>query len=433
MGLLRPVVLLPLGFFAHLDPIAAEAVLAHELAHLRRLDGLVNGLQCLIEVLFFFHPAVWWLSSRIRAEREHCCDDVAVRACGDALFYAETLSRLDELRAPSASLALQARGGNLMERLRRLLVSDPPQLRFSTPSLGFIVALVLVGSIPAQAGKLKKQPDLTEETLHEAGPLRNSIPKASSLDPHQPAWPDPIQKIPVLPVAEYRALELPAAPGPLVDSVPTPNPQPNSQAGQLKEISSKVGAQDRSPSSMGTQPTNGMKLSVPDDKPREKSTARDLKLGSEVCVPDHPVMWKSMGDKTQWLNRPLIPIPPLVKLPKQVRLDASSLAVELNGTAQSISTQSGKVVVICFVLRNCWASLRAMDFIEHLKTVQKRDDMVFLFLNKVPTGGEAVFGPIKAFPMFYILDRKGRIAASFSGYKPELLTSLLDEQYLEAE
>lgn len=180
MGLLRPVVLLPLGFFANLDPLAAEAVLAHELAHIKRLDGLVNGLQCVIEVLFFFHPAVWWISRRIRTEREHCCDDAAVLACGDAVFYAETLSRLDELRDRPLSLALQARGGNLMERLRRLLLADPPQLRFATPSLLLTAALALASSLPAQAEKLETALTRIEELVSPqpaAPPMPAEVPR----------------------------------------------------------------------------------------------------------------------------------------------------------------------------------------------------------------------------------------------------------------
>lgn len=143
MGLFKPVVLVPLGFFTHLDPLAAEAVLAHELAHIRRLDALVNGLQCLIETLLFFHPAVWWISRQVRTERECCCDDEAVLACGDALLYVETLSRLDVLRGRPLSLAQGARGGNLMERITRLLALDPSPLRLSLPSLTLLGSLAL--------------------------------------------------------------------------------------------------------------------------------------------------------------------------------------------------------------------------------------------------------------------------------------------------
>ena len=107
----------------------------------------------MIEVLFFFHPAVWWISRRVRTEREHCCDDAAVLACGDAVFYAETLSRLDEFRDRSSALALRAGGGNLMERLRRLLLSDLPRLGFTTPGLALVALVALAAARPAQAEK----------------------------------------------------------------------------------------------------------------------------------------------------------------------------------------------------------------------------------------------------------------------------------------
>ena len=75
-----------------LAPQQLEAVLAHELAHIRRHDYLVNVLQMMAETLFFYHPAIWWASRRIRVERELCCDDVAVQACGDVVCYAHALT-----------------------------------------------------------------------------------------------------------------------------------------------------------------------------------------------------------------------------------------------------------------------------------------------------------------------------------------------------
>ncbi|WP_243324226.1 M56 family metallopeptidase [Geothrix sp. SG200] len=211
LGLLRPVVLLPLGFFANLDPLAAEAVLAHELAHIRRLDGLVNGLQCAIEILLFFHPAVWWISRRIRTEREHCCDDAAVQACGDAVFYAETLSLLDEYRGWTPSPALQAKGGDLMERLRRLLLSDPPKVRFTMPGLGFAAVLALVASLPAPAGK-------PQTRLPAAGfpaPLLESAAEA-------PQMPVIARRIQALPDRPPQVFEFPSAPGPIAALPPGP-------------------------------------------------------------------------------------------------------------------------------------------------------------------------------------------------------------------
>jgi beta-lactamase regulating signal transducer with metallopeptidase domain len=94
IGWVKPVVLLPASALSGLSPQQLEAILAHELAHIRRHDYLVNLLQTLVETLLFYHPAVWWLSRRIRAEREHCCDDLAVSLCGDPIAYASALADL---------------------------------------------------------------------------------------------------------------------------------------------------------------------------------------------------------------------------------------------------------------------------------------------------------------------------------------------------
>jgi beta-lactamase regulating signal transducer with metallopeptidase domain len=91
-GLFRPVILLSTATVLGISPQQLEAVLAHELAHIRRHDYLVNVLQMLAETLFFYHPAIWWASRRIRVERELCCDDVAVQACGDVVCYAQALT-----------------------------------------------------------------------------------------------------------------------------------------------------------------------------------------------------------------------------------------------------------------------------------------------------------------------------------------------------
>src|SRR4029453_10883114 len=89
--------------------------------HIRRHDFLVNLLQTFAETLLFYHPAVWWLSGRIRSEREHCCDEVALSVCGDAVSYAEALVELASVRVGHTRLAVAATGGTLTERVRRLL------------------------------------------------------------------------------------------------------------------------------------------------------------------------------------------------------------------------------------------------------------------------------------------------------------------------
>jgi GWxTD domain-containing protein len=121
LGHFRPLVLLPVGLLAGLSPAQIEAVLLHELAHIRRHDYLVNVLQRLAEGLLFYHPATWWISRVMRAERENCCDDVVVSIKGDAHEYASALAALEQNRLSNSEPAVAATGGNLMKRIRRLL------------------------------------------------------------------------------------------------------------------------------------------------------------------------------------------------------------------------------------------------------------------------------------------------------------------------
>ena len=128
--LLRPVIWLPLSLLVQLPREQVEALLAHELAHIARMDWLWNGLQCVLESLLFFHPAAWWLGRRIRQEREHACDDRAVAVCGDAIALAEALEQLERHRHLTPRLVLAAQGGSLMKRITRLLAAPPARARW---------------------------------------------------------------------------------------------------------------------------------------------------------------------------------------------------------------------------------------------------------------------------------------------------------------
>ncbi len=120
-GFFRPVILLSSATMLGISPQQLEAVLAHELAHIRRHDYLVNVLQMLAETLVFYHPAVWWASRRIRVERELCCDDIAVQACGDAVCYAQALTSVARLQMMPSGVAVGSAGGPLLMRIQRLL------------------------------------------------------------------------------------------------------------------------------------------------------------------------------------------------------------------------------------------------------------------------------------------------------------------------
>lgn len=128
VGLWRPVVLLPLVLISHLPPDHLEALLAHELAHVRRLDPLLNFFQGLAEVLLFFHPVAWWLSVRIRADREELADALAAQNLGEPRRLALALDALDDLQTafpPHPFPALAAGGGHLLTRIQRLLSPRP--------------------------------------------------------------------------------------------------------------------------------------------------------------------------------------------------------------------------------------------------------------------------------------------------------------------
>ncbi|MGH9620231.1 MAG: GWxTD domain-containing protein, partial [Bryobacteraceae bacterium] len=126
LGHLRPLILVPAGLLAGLPPQQIEAILLHELAHIRRHDYLVNLLQRFAECLLFYHPAAWWISRVIGAERENCCDDLAVSLSGDAHQYASALAALEQNRCSGREPAVAATGGSLVKRIRRLL---KPQAR----------------------------------------------------------------------------------------------------------------------------------------------------------------------------------------------------------------------------------------------------------------------------------------------------------------
>jgi hypothetical protein len=144
MGVLRPAILVPAGWFLNLSPDHVEALLAHELAHVLRHDYAVNLLQSLLEVVLFYHPGVWWLSRRIRAERELSCDAFAARLMGDPLPLAEALTALERRGLGRAQLepAPTAHGGSLMERISHLLL--PPRRTSSVPAFGTVAILTIL-------------------------------------------------------------------------------------------------------------------------------------------------------------------------------------------------------------------------------------------------------------------------------------------------
>ncbi|MYM31078.1 TonB family protein [Duganella sp. CY15W] len=155
-GWWRPVVLVPAALIGRMPPDLLEALLAHEMAHIKRHDYLINLLQSVIETLLFYHPAVWWISNRIRIERELIADDTAARQLGEPRRLALALSELEKLQFSTHQLAQAANGGNLMMRIQHLLRPAPQALNWKTAvaMLGMAMACL---SIYAEATAADKQ------------------------------------------------------------------------------------------------------------------------------------------------------------------------------------------------------------------------------------------------------------------------------------
>ena len=183
VGWMRPIVLLPVAALANLTPAQVEAILAHELAHVRRHDYLVNLLQSLAETVLFYHPAVWWVSGRIRAEREHCCDDVALVISGDRVGYASALAALEEWRGREAAPALGAADGPLGGRVRRILDRPPRERPRARGRLAaWAVALVLCVGIGAAVWPRQGATLATQVTGTGAVQGVQTAPPAAAID-----------------------------------------------------------------------------------------------------------------------------------------------------------------------------------------------------------------------------------------------------------
>lgn len=173
IGWMRPAILLPIGCLTGMSTLQIEAVLAHELAHIRRHDYLIGLLQSIVEAVLFYHPAVWWVSSRIRREREHCCDDLAVSVTGDRLAFAKALTFLEERRCPAPAGSFGANGGVLKMRIARLLgVNQAPAF----PQTAAIALLVLAASAAGLAafGAARAQSAATQQNTSTSHPANHA-------------------------------------------------------------------------------------------------------------------------------------------------------------------------------------------------------------------------------------------------------------------
>lgn len=183
VGWLRPVVLLPASAMSGLTPEQIQALLAHELAHIRRQDCLVKVAQAIVETLLFYHPAVWWVSGRISQESEQCCDDLALAVCGDRQAYARALAKAAELSRGHPSLSAASTGSKLLPRTRRIMnISQEKQAVGTRWGAGAVtlgvVALLAVGPLvlaPVAEPDAAKQPTVKPPTGQRSQPLSTPL------------------------------------------------------------------------------------------------------------------------------------------------------------------------------------------------------------------------------------------------------------------
>jgi len=208
LGILRPVILLPLSGLCGLSPAQLEALLAHELAHVRRHDYFVNLLQTAVETLLFYHPAVWWISRNVRLERENCCDDLAVAAMGDPRVYARALLALEEQRAERVQLALAATGGSLLPRIARLFprFGAEPSSPGRAGALLALAALLALGATDRGPSSAEPFPVFAGSLPGPTAPMLAAMPAPLDLEA-LPAPPLPARapRVPVTAVPESPA------------------------------------------------------------------------------------------------------------------------------------------------------------------------------------------------------------------------------------
>jgi hypothetical protein len=157
-GYLKPIILFPFGMVNHLTQNEVEIILAHELAHIYRNDWIINMVQSMVEVLFYFHPGVWWISAHIREERENCCDDIALNYGYDKFSYARVLIKLKEMELqemPTLAMSFYHSKNTLMKRIKRLL--GQPHNRNTMREKIVALALVFTVAIAFAGTKIKSE------------------------------------------------------------------------------------------------------------------------------------------------------------------------------------------------------------------------------------------------------------------------------------
>lgn len=194
IGYFKPIILIPLGMLSHLSPQELEAILIHELAHIRRKDYLVNILQRFLEIVFFFNPAVLWISNLIRNERENCCDDIAISITGSKTTYIQALISCEEYKmtTPDYALGFSGNSNHLLHRVRRMVSNHNQSLNIMERTT-LTICLIVAVSFTAVFTKTNAK------TISEVTPVssvKSVSAKVAAIKP-SPIYPAPVVEVKV--------------------------------------------------------------------------------------------------------------------------------------------------------------------------------------------------------------------------------------------
>lgn len=189
IGYLKPVIIVPVGIFTHLPFNQVEAILAHELAHIKRNDFLINIIQSVVELLFFYHPVIYLISKHIREERENCCDDIALQFCKDSSQYVKALASMEGILPanPYPAVAFVQKKNNLLNRMKRILKSNDMKTKLSdrivagSIILAGILTLVLTGAAALNNISAENATPV-EDSASQAVKINNIYPAANQAD-----------------------------------------------------------------------------------------------------------------------------------------------------------------------------------------------------------------------------------------------------------
>lgn len=199
MGVIKPMILVPAAMISRIDIHLVEALIAHELAHIKRFDYAFNLIQNLIEIILFYHPAVWWISKQIRRERENIADDIAANVLGEPRRLALALQELELFQFSQTQIALGANGGDLMSRISRLIRPQHQSLGWkATLTFATVVGTSLALAANAMNVQMREEPiqqvnrgEIVERTDSHAEPVTQvNLPEMMSDEKR-----DPLQRL----------------------------------------------------------------------------------------------------------------------------------------------------------------------------------------------------------------------------------------------